>query len=90
MREMYAMDVGRGMGVAGRIVAQTIVTMIPPLRCEIRWDDGTSTVCHPHDRLDVDEDTPQRVERVETFDELFRRHYPDLDAAGLLTDPEPG
>lgn len=93
MREMYAMDVGRGMGIAGRVVERVrFVSLLEPLTCRIEYADGSVTECHPHDRIDVDEATPQRVALVEetTLRSIFREHYPDFESAGLVNPGEPG
>jgi hypothetical protein len=91
MREMYAMDVGRGMGICGRVVETVrFVSLLEPMVCVIEYVDGSATECHPHDRLDVDEETPQREALVESARDVFRRHYPDFEAAGLVNPGEPG
>jgi hypothetical protein len=73
-RPIYAMDLGRGMGVCGRIVRD--VRFVESGRVEITWEDGV-TQAHAHDLLDVDEFTPQRLERLDVAQRIIEGIYED-------------
>lgn len=75
MRSMYAMNVGVGMGVCGRVVENTLAFRDPEgdLWIRLTYTDGSSTTMHAHDLVDVDEHTPQRIARRREAEAILNR-----------------